>query len=86
MYRGFRILATIALAMGLLGFAIPKAATTQASTAETYVILYNQQAVPSDAATMVANAGGTFVYGYDKIGLVMVAQRRLLKATQIINR
>jgi subtilisin family serine protease len=73
MYRGFRILATIALAMGLLGFAIPKAATTQASTAETYVILYNQQAVPSDAATMVANAGGTFVYGYDKIGVVIAS-------------
>ena len=42
-----------------------------AGTAQTYVVLYKSNAVSSDAATVIANAGGSLVYSYDKIGVVI---------------
>ena len=42
-----------------------------AGTAQTYVVLYKSNAVSSDAATVIANAGGTLVYSYSKIGVVI---------------
>jgi len=44
-----------------------------AGTMQTYVILYKSNSVSSDATTMIANAGGTLVYAYNKIG-VAIAQ------------
>jgi len=38
---------------------------------QTYIVLYNAQAVPADAALTIANAGGVFVYAYDAIGVVI---------------
>src|SRR6266516_4485007 len=67
--------ATVAtvLASGLLG-GVPGASaapsTTQAD-AQTYIVLYNQSAVPADAATRVANAGGQLVASYDAIGVAI---------------
>lgn len=40
-------------------------------TAQTYVVLYKTNAVSSDAAKVIANAGGSLVYRYDKIGVVI---------------
>ena len=72
MKRSLSILVTIAIAMGLFGFTVPQQATAaQAGPSQTYVILFSQQSVPSDAATLVANAGGTLVYSYDQIGVVI---------------
>jgi subtilisin family serine protease len=55
--------------------ASPLATTSQqpylAGTAQTYVVLYKSNAVSSDAATVITNAGGTLVYSYDKIGVVI---------------
>jgi subtilisin family serine protease len=42
-----------------------------AGTAQTYVVLYKANAVSSDAATVISNAGGSLVYSYDKIGVVI---------------
>lgn len=39
--------------------------------AETYVVLYRDQAVPADAARVVDRAGGDFVYAYNAIGVVI---------------
>ena len=44
-----------------------------AGTSQAYVVLYKSNAVPSDAGMVIANAGGTLVYTYDKIG-VAIAQ------------
>jgi lantibiotic leader peptide-processing serine protease len=41
------------------------------ASAETYVVLYKQHAVPADAARTVTGAGGTFVAAYDEIGVVI---------------
>jgi subtilisin family serine protease len=35
------------------------------------IVLYNQQAVPADAASVIAAAGGTLVYRYDQIGVAI---------------
>ena len=42
-----------------------------AGTAQTYVVLYKANAVASDAAAVIANAGGSLVYSYDKIGVAI---------------
>jgi subtilisin family serine protease len=45
--------------------------TYKAGTMQTYVVLYKSNAVPSDAATVIANAGGSLVYSYNKIGVAI---------------
>jgi subtilisin family serine protease len=47
------------------------AAPSQAGTGETYIVLYKANAVPADAAQAIAASGGTFVYGYDQIGVAI---------------
>ena len=46
-------------------------AFAQAASADSYLVLYKQQAVPASAAADVQKAGGTFVYGYDQIGVAV---------------
>src|ERR671936_54634 len=36
-----------------------------------YIVLYKASAVPADAATTIQKAGGTFVYSYPQIGVVI---------------
>jgi subtilisin family serine protease len=43
----------------------------RAGAADTYIVLYKQAAVPADAASTVAGAGGTLVYSYDQIGVAI---------------
>jgi subtilisin family serine protease len=40
-------------------------------TAKTYVVLYKQQSVGSDASATIQKAGGTVVYSYSQIGVVI---------------
>jgi subtilisin family serine protease len=42
-----------------------------AGTAQTYVVLYKAESVSSDAAAVIATAGGALVYSYNKIGVVI---------------
>ena len=46
---------------------------TQASTDQTYLVLYKQQKVPANAAAVISQAGGSLTYAYDQIG-VAIAQ------------
>jgi lantibiotic leader peptide-processing serine protease len=57
----------------LLTFLIVLAAAPAraAAATKTYIVLYKSQAVPPGAATAIAKAGGTFVYGYDAIGVAI---------------
>ncbi|HEX2697715.1 MAG TPA: hypothetical protein VHM28_08395, partial [Anaerolineales bacterium] len=63
------------LSIGLIGITPVSAAspsqTSNAGATQTYLILYNAQSVPSDAATSIATAGGTLVYSYDAIGVAV---------------
>ena len=42
-----------------------------AGAAQTYIVLYRQNAASRDAATAIAQAGGTLVQGYPEIGVVI---------------
>ena len=44
---------------------------TWADSNQTYVVLYNQHKVPANAARIIAQNGGTLVYSYDQIGVVI---------------
>src|SRR5712691_214510 len=71
-----RATAAAVLASGLFGSvpgasAAPSTAQGQTTEAQTYIVLYNQSAVPADAATSVANAGGQLVASYDAIGVAI---------------
>lgn len=57
-------------ALALLSLSLP-AAPAHAGSAQTFVVLFNQHAVPADAATLIANAGGTLVYSYSAIGVAI---------------
>jgi lantibiotic leader peptide-processing serine protease len=46
-------------------------AFTATASAETYVVLYKQHAVPADAAKTITRAGGVFVSSYKDIGVVI---------------
>jgi subtilisin family serine protease len=72
---------------------VATAALAFASSAfgQNYVVLYKQQAVPADAAATIQQAGGTFVYAYSQIGVVIARsdsgsfRANLLKDSKIEN-
>ena len=45
----------------------------EAAIAQNYIVLYKNNAVGSDSASVVAKAGGTQVYNYDEIGVVIAS-------------
>ena len=47
------------------------AASAAAAGPSTYLVLYKQEAVPTDAAATIAKAGGTLVQAYDQIGVAV---------------
>src|SRR4051794_28814932 len=64
------------LVSGLFGSVPGASAATssaqgQSNQAQTYLVVYNQSAVPADAASSVARAGGQLVYSYDAIGVAV---------------
>jgi subtilisin family serine protease len=56
----------VAVAAALLSLAFASTAS-----ADSFVVLYKGTAVPASANTDIAKAGGTFVYGYDQIGVAI---------------
>ena len=65
-----RILVCVASLVCTLAF-VAGAGGGTAATAQTFIVVYKQQAVPADAATTVQKAGGTLVYGYPQIGVAI---------------
>ncbi len=54
-----------------LAFAAGRSAPAQASTMQTYIVLYSTLAVSPNAANTIAASGGTLVYSYPQIGVVI---------------
>ena len=79
--------------VAVLTFAGLAGATTNATTGagSSYIVLYNAQAVPGDAATTISRAGGELVYSYDQIGVAIAKsdssafRANLLKDARIEN-
>ena len=64
--------AAVFASLALLAFLKPPATHSQSvQTRQTYIVLYKAQSVPIDAASVIANAGGTLVKSYDKIGVAI---------------
>jgi subtilisin family serine protease len=60
-----------ALAVACAFAAVGSASTSVGAAGSNYIVLYKGSAVPRDAATTIAKAGGTLVYSYDQIGVVI---------------
>jgi subtilisin family serine protease len=71
MYRLAKITLALVIAVSIMFFVASRMAPTQAEAMQTYIVLYKQQAVPANAADAIAKAGGTLVYSYDQIGVVI---------------
>jgi subtilisin family serine protease len=53
------------------GVAVLSLAFASSASADSFIVLYKGSAVPASAKADVQKAGGTFVYGYDKIGVAV---------------
>src|SRR6266571_4863928 len=67
------VVVLLAIALGTTLFATPRLRPTRAASAQTYIVLYKAQAVPADAANTILQAGGTLVYSYPQIGVVIAS-------------
>ncbi|MGB7873210.1 MAG: S8 family serine peptidase [Anaerolineales bacterium] len=56
----------------------------KAGTMRTYVVLYKSNSVASDAATVIAKAGGSLVYSYDEIGVVIASSDNELFGSNLL--
>jgi len=72
--KTFALMLTFMLLVSMTGvFSVSAASLPYASTgvSQNYVVLYKKSAVASDAAASITKAGGTLVYSYGKIGVVI---------------
>jgi subtilisin family serine protease len=67
--RRLAILASIAMVALLL--AVPGVRAADTGTAQTYLVVFRAQALPSNAAASIKAAGGTVVNSYPQIGVVI---------------
>jgi lantibiotic leader peptide-processing serine protease len=82
----------LALLAAAVFVTVASAATSgSAGAAVNYVVLYKSQAVPKDVASTISAAGGSLVYSYGQIGVVIARssndafRANLLKDTRIEN-
>ena len=54
-------------------FSFARPTIANAASAQTFVVLYGQQAVSASSRTAIRQAGGTLVYAYDQIGVVIAS-------------
>jgi len=66
-YLGAALALALAAAIGVVALA----PTAGAGTTRTYIVLYKQHAVASDAAARIQSAGGTLVASYSQIGVAI---------------
>jgi subtilisin family serine protease len=84
LHKRVRLLVLAVAAVATLAFA-------SSAFAQTYVVLYKQQAVPAGAATAIQKAGGTLVASYDQIGVAIASSNatafrdNLLKDAKVEN-
>lgn len=59
-------------AICLIGLIVPVTAV-EAGATQNYIVLFKQLNVPANASSLIASAGGTLVYSYDPIGVVIAS-------------
>jgi lantibiotic leader peptide-processing serine protease len=85
--KGSVRLGFVAAVAGLAAVATVMVASSgvSAGAGSTYVVLYKGSAVPANAATTIAKAGGTLVYSYDEIGVAIARSTSSSFADQLAN-
>jgi subtilisin family serine protease len=71
MHVRLRVLLLAVLAAAVFVTVGTAATSSGAGAAANYIVLYKSQAVPKDAASTIAAAGGSLVYVYDQIGVAI---------------
>jgi lantibiotic leader peptide-processing serine protease len=85
MYRFTRIITALVIAVSIMSFVPASAAPSQAGAVQTYIVLFKGQAVPSDAASVIAAAGGTLVYSYNQIGVAIARSDSATFGAKLLN-
>ena len=71
MLKKISIVLSILVVLSMFSLSAAGATSNQSGDAQNYIVLYSQNAVPADAASSIANAGGTLVYSYNEIGVAV---------------
>jgi subtilisin family serine protease len=71
MHMRLRALLLALIAAAVLVTGGTAATSSSAGAAANYIVLYKGQAVPKDAASGIAAAGGSLIYAYDQIGVAI---------------
>jgi len=90
--KAFALITTLVMLISMTGV-LPVAAASlpysSTGVTQTYIVLYKKNAVPSNAASSVSKAGGTLVYSYKQIGVLIASSdnaafsANLLKDTNV---
>ena len=83
--KAFALISTLVMIVSMVGVVPVAAASPYVGTGltQTYIVLYKQNAVSSDAASVVTKAGGTLVYSYKQIGVVIAKSDNALFSTNL---
>src|SRR5512138_2630994 len=85
--KAFALLSALVMIISMTGV-LPVAAASlpYASTGvtKTYIVLYKKNAVPTDAASSVTRAGGTLVYSYKPIGVLITRSDNAFFASNLL--
>jgi subtilisin family serine protease len=73
MLKKISIVLSILVVLSMLSISAAGATSSQVGGSQNYIVLYSQNAVPADAASSIANAGGTLIYSYSEIGVVIAS-------------
>ena len=85
--KAFALLSTLVMLISMVGVLPVTAAPLPYSSTgvtQTYIVLYKKNAVSSTAATSIAKAGGTLVYSYKQIGVVIASSDNALFSANLL--
>src|SRR6266508_6470505 len=83
----FALISTLVMLVSMVGvFPVAAASLPYSSTGvtQTYIVLYKKNATPSDAASTVSKAGGTLVYSYKQIGVLIASSDNALFSANLL--
>ncbi|HLO33281.1 MAG TPA: S8 family serine peptidase [Anaerolineales bacterium] len=86
--KALALISTLVMLISMLGVSPVAAASLPYSStgvAQTYIVLYKQNSVSSDAASLITNAGGTVVYSYKQIGVVIASSDNALFSSNLLS-
>src|ERR1041385_3282225 len=85
--KAFALISTLVMLVSLMGvFPVAAASLPYSGTGvtQTYIVLYKKNAVPSNAASSVSKAGGTLVYSYKQIGVLIASSDNALFTANLL--